>query len=153
MLVSLFSIGGVIRIRCELVEADAKQPTKDNLAKIKTKICDYLTDSSTLSWVQRRSLAKSLTELRSNLVHLIAAIGSTNEIHVFFLCETFRSIICLKEMVVNGNLENILKELFISVLKINSIHPRVIQDWIEYNKRIQEARKTSKCNFLLFYNR
>ena len=137
----------MIRIRCELETHEVE--TISDQGRMKSKICDHLTNTSSFSWLQRRLLVKRLENLSKNQIHLIAA-KPTDQIDVYFLCETFRSIIVLKDMVDNKNLIIVLEDLLENVLKLKSPFLRVTLDQTEYDSNIRKARITSTYGLVEF---
>ena len=137
--------GGVISVHCETSAFQGEVVTSsEDIKEIETKISELLNNTSGLSRKQRQSVARRLKELNEFLIHLMAAYP-TGSIVVYFLCQTFRSIVVLKGMIDSGQMKNILEDIFNGILKNDSIRLKlnVSVDLEEYQKRIQEARTTS----------
>ena len=87
-----------------------------------------------------------MKDFQENDLHLIAATP-TGSILVHFLCETFHSIVVLKEMVNDQRMKIALETIFNSLLvKSESLHITltVSLDPKEYQSSINDARRKSK---------
>ena len=133
-------------MHCETSAIEGEVVTSsEDIKEIETKISELLNNTSGLSRKQKQSVARRLKELSQQYwIHLMAAYP-TGSIVVYFLCQTFRSIVVLKGLIDSGQMENILEDIFNCILKNDSIRLKlnVSLELEEYQKRIQQARTTS----------
>ena len=143
-----FVAGSVIQIHGDIaIEGELEVvPSSEDIKEIETKMCDLLTNFSSLTIRQKYIAGKKLEKLSKELTHLIAAYP-TGSIVVYFLCETFQSVVVFKSMLDNDYLRSLLEKIFNCVwesknqtrLRLSlSLDPNV------YQKSIEEARRTSE---------
>ena len=137
----------MLPVHCETsaIEGEGVTPSED-IREIETRISELLNNTRGLSSKQKQSVARRLKELSEQYSIDLMAAYPTGSIVVYFLCQTFRSIVVLKGMIDSGQMQNILEDIFKCILKKDSIRLKlnVSLDLEEYQKRIQEARTTSK---------
>ena len=141
-------IGSVISVHCEttITENGHAMDTTES-KKIETKMADLLTNcTSHRSPELKQKVNGTMTDFNENGIHLIAATP-TGSIVVYYYCETFRSIVVLKEMVDDERMKVALETVFDRLLKESdsyTITLKVSLDHKDYQDCIHSARRTSK---------
>ena len=137
----------MVPVHCEIsaIEGDVVT-SSEGIKEIETKISELLNNTRGLPRKQRQSVARKLKELSYECCIDLMAASPTGSIVVYFLCQTFRSIVVLKGMIDSGQMKNILEDIFNCILENDSIRLilEVSLEFEEYQERIQEARTTSE---------
>ena len=137
-------VGGVVQVHCEIsaIEGDAMTSSED-IKEIETRISELLNNTRGLSRKQKQSVVRRLKELSQQyLIHLMAAYP-TGSIVVYFLCQTFRSIVVLKGMIDSGQMKNILEDIFNCILKKDSIRLKLDVSLELEEYRIEDPRSSN----------
>ena len=155
MLLCMYNIefvGSIVTVHCESIIECHDSTMSSELPEIELMVSDQLNNEVS----QEHDLhfqGSSLASLHSQAIHFVGA-SPTGSIYVFFFCETFNSVIGLKQMVQSGYLKTLLEDIFNRILGSTSIWLRLIVtlDDTVYTKSIEEARETSKDLSVQFHH-